>query len=71
MNSWVFFLKCEIEKLKSAKNIKRDFLSKNFFYIAIFYQTLRLFKFLKFLTLSFNEKIVDKIIDFLSVLLIF
>ena len=31
------FFKCEIEKLKSSKKIKREFLSKNFF---VYYNTL-------------------------------
>ena len=41
--------------MKLAKTIKKGFLIKNFLYNLIPYQMLRmLFKFLKFLTLTFN-----------------
>ena len=33
--------------MKLAKNIKKEFLSKNFFSSVVFYQTFMLFKFLK------------------------
>ena len=47
------FIKCEIEKLKSAKNIKRGFLRKNIFvYCNILLNTH--LSFWKFLTFSFK-----------------